>query len=93
MTGVLAFLIAPDFENPSDLNRDNNYEVVVQVSDGTLTDTQAITVAVTSAASKPARLATMRSGASESGVVRPTDADRPVPESMNRAEWISRVER
>ena len=35
-TGVLVFLIIPDFENPSDADLDNSYEVTVQVSDGSL---------------------------------------------------------
>src|SRR5699024_7174230 len=46
-TGVLTFNSAPDFENPADANGDNNYEVSVQVSDGSNTDVQAITVKVT----------------------------------------------
>lgn len=46
-TGVLTFASAPNFEAPTDANADNVYEVTVQVSDGTLTDTQAISVTVT----------------------------------------------
>ncbi len=45
-TGALSFKAAPDFETKSDANTDNVYEVTVQVSDGTLTDTQAISVTV-----------------------------------------------
>lgn len=45
-TGVLEFLVAPSFEDPQDADEDNDYEVTVQVSDGSLTDTQAITVTV-----------------------------------------------
>src|SRR5699024_5176741 len=45
--GELAFNSAPDFENPADVGGDNNYEVSVQVSDGSNTDVQAITVKVT----------------------------------------------
>ncbi|MBN9982554.1 hypothetical protein [Rhizobium laguerreae] len=48
-TGVLAFLSTPDFEAPADADSDNAYDVVVEVSDGTLTDTQAIAVTVTNA--------------------------------------------
>jgi hypothetical protein len=33
-SGVLRFVSAPDFENPTDANGDNVYEVTVQVSDG-----------------------------------------------------------
>ncbi len=46
-TGALSFITAPDFESPSDAGANNAYEVVVQVSDGTLIDTQAIAVTVT----------------------------------------------
>ena len=45
-TGALTFLAAPDYEAPADANGDNVYEVTVQASDGTLTDTQAISVTV-----------------------------------------------
>ena len=46
-TGVLTFKAAPDFETPADNNYDGIYEVSVEVSDGTLTDIQAISVTVT----------------------------------------------
>lgn len=46
-SGVLEFLIGPDFEAPTDADSDNDYVVIVQVSDGLLTDTQTITVTVT----------------------------------------------
>jgi len=49
-TGALAFVAAPDFEAPTDFGADNVYDVKVQVSDGTLTDTQAIAVTVTNVA-------------------------------------------
>jgi hypothetical protein len=45
-TGVLSFKTAPDYENPFGSNSDNVYDVTVRVSDGTLTDTQAIAVMV-----------------------------------------------
>lgn len=47
VTGVLSFATAPDFEKPADVDKDNNYEVSVQVSDGHQTVAQAITVTVT----------------------------------------------
>ena len=53
-TGVLSFKEAPDFEAPTDNNHDNQYEVTVQASDGTLTDSQAITVTVTDVNEKSA---------------------------------------
>ena len=46
-TGALTFLNAPDFENPTDANHDNIYEVVVRATDGTFSDQQALTVTVT----------------------------------------------
>ena len=46
-TGVLTFVCAPNFEAPTDAGGNNVYDVTVQVSDGTLTDTQAIAVTVT----------------------------------------------
>ena len=47
--GALAFASAPDFEARADADADNVYEVTVQVSDGSLTDTQDLTIAVTDA--------------------------------------------
>lgn len=44
--GLLRFLSGPDYENPADADRNNVYDVVVSASDGTLADTQAITVTV-----------------------------------------------
>jgi hypothetical protein len=46
-TGELTFLSPPDFENPVDSDANNIYEVIVQVSDGLLTDTQTLTITVT----------------------------------------------
>jgi hypothetical protein len=45
-TGALSFKSAPDFEIPADAGGDNVYDVVVQVSDGSLNDAQAIAVSV-----------------------------------------------
>ena len=46
-SGVLTFHNAPDYENPADHNTDNVYNVIVTASDGTLSDTQALSVTVT----------------------------------------------
>ena len=46
-TGTLSFKNAPDFEHPSDSNHNNIYTVQVNVSDGTLSDTQTLLVHVT----------------------------------------------
>ena len=47
--GALSFATAPDFEAPGDSDTDNVYDVTVQVSDGSLTDTQDLTITVTDA--------------------------------------------
>ncbi len=49
-TGFLDFITAPDYENPTDVGANNVYDVIVQVSDGSLTDTQTISVTVTDVA-------------------------------------------
>ena len=45
-SGVLTFRIAPNVQTPTDIGGDNIYDVIVQASDGSLTDTQAIAVTV-----------------------------------------------
>ena len=52
-SGALSFLSAPNFEAPADADRNNVYDVVVQVSDGTLVDRQAIAVTVTNVNEAP----------------------------------------
>ncbi len=56
-TGALSFVAAPDYEAPTDADADNVYDVIVQVSDGALTDSQAIAVTVTSLNEAPTALA------------------------------------
>ena len=46
-SGEINFNPAPDFENPTDANTDNTYEVTLEVSDGTNTTTQDLTFTVT----------------------------------------------
>ncbi|NOU24684.1 MAG: hypothetical protein HOO90_04020, partial [Methylotenera sp.] len=46
-TGALTFASSPNFEAPTDAGADNVYDVVVEVSDGIATDTQALAVTVT----------------------------------------------
>ena len=52
-TGVLTFIAAPNFESKTDANNDGVYEVTVSVSDGSLADTQAISVTVTNVNEAP----------------------------------------
>ena len=47
LTGELTFITAPDYEIPADAGMDNIYNLIMQVSDGTLTVTQDITVTIT----------------------------------------------
>ena len=46
VTGVLSFVSAPDFESPVDVGADNVYDVTVQVSDGSYSDSQSIAVTI-----------------------------------------------
>ena len=46
-TGALAFIAAPDFEAPADADGNNVYDVIVQVTNGTGIDQQALSVSVT----------------------------------------------
>lgn len=55
-TGALSFKAAPNFEAPADLGGLNVYNVEVQVSDGTLIDTQKIEVTVSNVNEAPAIL-------------------------------------
>ena len=54
-TGALAFVTAPDYENPTDSDGDNNYGVNVRVTDAsvpTQRDSQVITVRITDVAER-----------------------------------------
>ena len=44
--GVLSFNASPDFEGPTDADTDNEYEVTIHASDGSLTDTIEVTINV-----------------------------------------------
>jgi VCBS repeat-containing protein len=46
VTGELSFISAPDFENPTGIFANNQYDVTVKASDGQLADTQVIHVKV-----------------------------------------------
>jgi serralysin len=46
-TGALSFVAAPNYEAPADAGGNNIYDVMVTASDGALTDTQAVAVAIT----------------------------------------------
>ena len=48
-SGALSFATPPDFEGPIDSDTNNTYVVVTWVSDGTLSDSQTVTITVTNA--------------------------------------------
>lgn len=48
-TGALRFASTPDYEAPADSDTNNTYILIVTVSDGSLTDTQTVTLSVTNA--------------------------------------------
>ena len=45
-SGVLSFVSAPNFESPTDAGGNNIYDVIVTVSDGTLSDSQMLAITV-----------------------------------------------
>lgn len=51
-TGALGFVDAANFERPTDADLDNRYQVIVEVSDGSLAARQSLVVAVTDVAGK-----------------------------------------
>lgn len=53
-SGALRFVAAPNFESPQDVGADKDYEVIVTASDGSLTDSQTLTVRVTDVDEAPA---------------------------------------
>ncbi len=55
VTGVLEFEHEPDYDDPRDQDRDNDYVLDVQVSDGEFSTPQTITVRVTDGASASSR--------------------------------------
>jgi VCBS repeat-containing protein len=85
-TGSLRFAAAPNFERPTDADRNNVYQVTVRVSDGQGgTDTQAISVRVTDVNEAPTitsnrggdvAAVTIRENSTAVTTVRATDPDR-----------------
>ncbi|MDQ5767017.1 cadherin domain-containing protein [Thiothrix subterranea] len=62
VTGALSFIAPPDYEYPIDADKNNKYDLVVTVSDGSLTDTQALTVQVLDASENAAPQITSNGG-------------------------------
>ncbi len=63
LTGALSFVSAPNYEAPTDAGGNNVYDVTVQVSDGTFTDSQAIAVTVTNVNDNPPVISSNGGGA------------------------------
>ncbi len=86
-SGVLTFIVAPDFDAPTDAGTNNVYDVVVQVSDGNGgADTQAIAVTVTDGNDAPVIVsngggatAAFSMGENNTGVTTVTATDVDVP--------------
>ena len=78
-TGILSFVAAPDYENPTDSDKNNTYLVQVTASDGSLSAVQTITVSVTNANEAPALPATAAVSLAENqlnvSTVKATDPD------------------
>lgn len=68
-TGVLTFSTAPNFESPADADANNSYIVTVQVSDGTASDSQTITVNVTNVNEAPTDLPISSTSIAENNAV------------------------
>jgi hypothetical protein len=83
-TGVLTFKAAPDFENPTDSNSDNIYEVTVGVSDGMNTVTKAVTVTVTNVVEQTPQQAYLAAYGLTNGVTSLPTAD-PDGDGLNNA--------
>jgi Ca2+-binding RTX toxin-like protein len=68
-TGIIAFVAAPDFENPLDSDGDNVYYVVVRVSDGNGGfDTQTLSVTVTDVVDGSAPVITSNGGGASAAI-------------------------
>ena len=83
-TGALAFLTAPDYENPIDSDRDNNYVLTVWVTDASQPiqyDEQTITVTVTDEAEPGAERAVLEALYNATGG----------PGWMNRTNWLTQA--
>lgn len=84
VTGALSFKVAPDFENPTDANRDNIYELIIGASDGTDMTTQSGKVTIKDVLENPTNLppvfespaeVTIDENITAVGTVRATDPD------------------
>ena len=88
-SGLVAFLAAPDFESPSDVGSDNIYNFTVNVSDGSLTTSQAMILSVNNINEIPvfsiasAQSYTENSGGTISVTATDQDADSSITYSLS----------
>ena len=82
-TGILRFLTPPDFDTPGDSNGDNIYNVIEQVSDGSLTATQSVAVTVTNVTASSATVYVNAAWASLASGAVIADADPTVAGSQS----------
>ncbi|GAB3360205.1 PQQ-dependent sugar dehydrogenase [Lysobacter tyrosinilyticus] len=76
--GALSFMLPPDFEAPTDSNRDNVYQLDLAVSDGRTTVTQGLSVAVTDVAEVAVRVRRVVAGLNQPAFL------APVPDGTGR---------
>jgi glucose/arabinose dehydrogenase len=77
-SGALSFLVPPDFEAPTDNNRDNVYQVELAVTDGRATVTQGLSVAVTDVTETTFRVRRVAAGLNQPAFL------APVPDGTGR---------
>jgi len=77
-SGTITFVVAPNFESPSDIGSDNTIDFSVQVSDGSLSVTQSYSFSITNTNEAPVVPSASFSIAEQStllGVISATDPD------------------
>ncbi len=85
-TGALSFINAPNFESPTDSGGNNVYDVMVQVSDGIFSDSQAIAVTVTDInENAPPATLVLGTGASSLSLINPAVLDGKVYYYVDRS--------
>lgn len=83
--GALSFVAPPDFETPTDSDRNNTYLVQVQVSDGVTSTTRDVAVAVTNAGPDAFRVTRVGTGFAQPVFV------APVPDGSGRVFVVERA--
>ena len=77
-TGAISFLVTPDYESPTDNGLDNTYNLTVNVSDGSLSTSQSIAIAVGNVSEAPSfSISSEQSYAENSGLTFSATASDP----------------